>query len=76
MVRKDATRAQGTITHDNERPLVRGVERDFKHFGVLLLMFVEVREIAASKANKACLSGITEDGTFLKGNVCLVEFDA
>ena len=63
------------MTHDDECPLVRGVEGDLEHLGMLLLMLVEVPQVSASKANEACLRSITENRTLFEWNVCPVKLD-
>ena len=64
-----------TCTHDDQGPLVRRVERDLEHLGVLLLMLVEVPNVPPGETNKTRLRSITEDRTFLEWNVRPVELD-
>lgn len=71
-----AGRYMTTFTYDDERPLVRGVEGDLEHLGMLLLMLVEVPQVSACEPYEASLRSITEDCTLVEWNVRPVKLDA
>ncbi len=64
------------ITYNDQRPLIRRIERHLKDLRMLLVVRIIVLNIPPSKARETRLRSVAEDLALRKGHVRLVELDA
>ena len=63
-------------SHNNQRPLIRRVERNLEDLPVLLVQGIVIGAVLSSKASQTGLRSVTENLTLIEWNVGLVELDS